>query len=222
MLANTRPNSDGISPSRSASRDEVVVRNVVGGVIGAALWISFAVVHVMVFRASGRVVGVGLAATELITAILFLARRQPIASTGRVRDWATGLVGSFGSLLARPGGLHSATGDVVGLSLQAIGLAVVVLGLLALGRSFGIVAANRGVVTSGPYRLVRHPLYVAYVVEQAGYLVQSVRWWNAVVFAVVWACQVARIRAEERVLSSDPEYGRYRQTTRYRLVPGVW
>src|SRR5919198_351229 len=195
MMANSRPHTDGLSPSRSASRDEAIVRNVVG---------------------------VGLAATELITAILFLARRQAVASTGRVRDWATGLTGSFGSLLARPGGFHSAIGDIIGLSLQAFGLAVVMLGLLALGRSFGIVAANRGVVTSGPYRVVRHPLYVAYLVEQAGYIVQSLRLWNIAVFAVVWACQVARIQAEERLLSSDPEYERYRLTTRYRLVPGVW
>jgi protein-S-isoprenylcysteine O-methyltransferase Ste14 len=176
----------------------------------------------MAFRHSGRVVGAGLAATELITAILFLARRNPIVSTTRVTDWVVALVGSFGSLLARPGGGHSATGDVVGLSLQVAGLAVVAVVLLRLGRSFGIVAANRGIVTSGPYRVVRHPLYSAYIVVQIGYLLQSVRTWNVVLFGLVWACQVSRIVAEERVLSMDPAYEAYRRSTSYRLIPGVW
>ena len=110
----------------------------------------------------------------------------------------------------------------MGLSLQGIGLVFIVVTLVALGRSFGIVAANRGVVTSGPYRIVRHPLYLAYVVEQVGYLLQSVRVWNFVLFALVWACQVARIRAEERVLSADPAYERFMRSTRHRVVPGVW
>jgi protein-S-isoprenylcysteine O-methyltransferase Ste14 len=207
---------------RADHQDEAILRSVAGGVIGAALLISFAVIHVTVFLRTGRVVGAGLAATELITAVLFLVRRQAIASTNRVADWTVGLVGSFGSLLARPGGAHSPTGDVVGLGLQGIGLVVIVAALLILGRSFGIMAANRGVVTSGPYRVVRHPLYLAYVVEQVGYLLQSVRVWNIVLFAVVWACQVARIGAEERLLSQDPAYVRFQRSTRHRLIPGLW
>jgi protein-S-isoprenylcysteine O-methyltransferase Ste14 len=221
MAARNRPKTDS-PPRRTGSQDASVVRNIVGGLIGAALWISFAVVHVMVFRHSGRVVGAGLAATELITAILFLVRRQPVASTSRLIDWPVALVGSFGSLLFRPGGAHSPAGDAVGLTLQGIGLVLVVVAFLSLGRSFGIVAANRGLVTSGPYRVVRHPLYSAYFIEQVGYLLQSVRAWNLVLFALVWACQAARIGAEERVLASDPAYVRFRGATRYRLVPGVW
>ena len=214
--------SETLPTPRSDHHDEAILRSVVAGLIGAALLISFAVIHVLVFRRTGRVVGAGLAATELVTAILFLVRRQPMASTTRVTDWLVGLVGSFGPLLARPGGAHSPAGDIVGLSLQGIGLVFIVVTLVALGRSFGIVAANRGVVTSGPYRIVRHPLYLAYVVEQVGYLLQSVRVWNFVLFALVWACQVARIRAEERVLSADPAYERFTRSTTHRLVPGLW
>jgi protein-S-isoprenylcysteine O-methyltransferase Ste14 len=57
---------------------------------------------------------------------------------------------------------------------------------------------------------------------QIGYLLQSVRWWNVAVFTLVWACQVARIRAEERLLREDADYARYTQRTRFKLVPGLW
>ena len=102
--------SETLPTPRMGPPDEAILRSVVSGLIGAALLISFAVIHVMVFRRTGRVVGAGLAATELVTAILFLVRRQPMASTTRVTDWMVGLVGSLGSLLARPGGAHSPAG----------------------------------------------------------------------------------------------------------------
>jgi protein-S-isoprenylcysteine O-methyltransferase Ste14 len=209
-------------PAQDRSQVQSIVRNVTAGVIGAALLISFTVVHVVTFVHTGRVVGAGLAATELITAILFLVRRTPMVSTNRPSDWAVAVIGCFGSLLARPGGAHSVPGDAVGLGLQVAGLAVVLVCLVAMGRSFGVVPANRGIVSSGPYRVIRHPLYAAYVIEQVGYILQSVRPWNIALFAAVWACQVARIRAEERVLGQDPSYQTFRQTTPYRLVPGLW
>ena len=49
-------------------------------------------------------------------------------------------------------------------ALSAVGLCLVIAGKLALGRSFGLVPANRGVVASGPYLLVRHPIYSGYLI----------------------------------------------------------
>ena len=220
METKSTPRTDRAHAEESDSR--AVVRNVTAGVLGAALWVSFTTIHVLTFIQTGRVVGIGLAATELLTAALFVVRRTPMATSTRPSDWAVALVGSFGSLLARPGGEHSAASDAVGLALQAVGVVVVALVLLAMGRSFGVVAANRGIVTSGPYRVVRHPLYAAYLIEQSGYLLQSFRLWNIALFLVVWACQIARIRAEERVLDGDPTYRVFRDSTRARLVPGLW
>jgi protein-S-isoprenylcysteine O-methyltransferase Ste14 len=176
----------------------------------------------MWFLTTGRVVGAGLALTELLAAALFLVRRDASRSTERPTDWAVAFVGTFGALAARPSGMHAGLGDALGLSLQAGGVVVILLGLSALGRSFGLVAAQRDLVTRGPYRVVRHPLYAAYTLVQAGYLVQSFRLWNVAVFAAVWICQLARIRAEERFLSPMPEYRRYAEQTRFKLVPGVW
>jgi len=200
----------------------VLLRGFGTGILGALLWSVFAVEHVRVFLHTGRVVGVGLALIELFAAALFIVRRPPERSSERPVDWAVALVGTFGALTLRPGGAHSPAGDVVGLVLQGAGVLIVLAGLGALGRSFGLVAAQRDLVTSGPYRVVRHPLYAAYTILQVGYLVQSFRLWNVVVLGAVWACQVARVSAEERLLREDADYARYTQHTRFKLVPGVW
>jgi protein-S-isoprenylcysteine O-methyltransferase Ste14 len=96
------------------------------------------------------------------------------------------------------------------------------LGLAALGRSLGLVPAHRGLVTSGAYRFLRHPLYVSYLLAGLGYLVQSPRLWNVAVLIVVWTCQVARIVSEEKLLGTDAAYRAYAAQTRWRLIPRVW
>lgn len=95
------------------------------------------------------------------------------------------------------------------------------MAVAGLGRSFGIVAANRGVRTRGPYRVVRHPLYAAYLVTYVGYLLSYPRLLNVAVVAVTTAVMVARALAEEHLLAADPEYRAYRERTRWRFLPGV-
>jgi len=91
-----------------------------------------------------------------------------------------------------------------------------------LGRSFGIVAANRGVKVSGPYRIVRHPIYAGYTLTHIGFLLLFPCWQNLIIYTITLGLQIVRIMKEERVLSEDPAYRALMQTTRYRLMPGVF
>ena len=94
--------------------------------------------------------------------------------------------------------------------------------LLRLGRCFGVRPALRGLATGGPYALVRHPLYLAYLVSDIGY---NLREWNYGTMAMVlagWLALVYRIRAEERILALDARWPAYTASVRYRVVPGVW
>jgi protein-S-isoprenylcysteine O-methyltransferase Ste14 len=97
-----------------------------------------------------------------------------------------------------------------------------VTSLVVLGRSFGFAAADQGLVTRGPYAIVRHPLYSSYLLSGLGFLLQSVSLRNAIVLIVGSLCNVGRTLAEERLLMGNGEYAAYRHRVRRRMIPGVW
>jgi len=106
-------------------------------------------------------------------------------------------------------------GDVVTVVFGVWLLAAV----LALGRCFGVLPEARGLVTSGPYRFVRHPVYLGELGAAAGLFVAAPTAWNAIVFASFAAAQAIRMRLEERALTAEfPEYTAYAARTP-RLLP---
>ncbi len=151
--------------------------------------------------------------------VLLLVRRSTGDISLRVGDWIWALVGTLAGLLLSPEAVALAPNT--GLALVLAGTAVAVAAKFSLGRSFGLVAANRGVQTGGLYRLVRHPIYAGYLVTHVGTLLLLPNWWNALLYAVVWTALGGRIAAEERLLTDDPVYAAYRQRTRWRLIPGI-
>lgn len=159
--------------------------------------------------------------SEGIVVFLFVVRKDAVSVSRRPWDWISGLAGSFLILLVRPCD-RALLPDAAGLALMLSGTAMEVFGKAALGRSFGIVAANRGVVAKGPYRIVRHPIYLGYLVVDLGFLLANWSLRNVAVTALTYAFQVSRIFSEERLLSEDGVYRRYRSQVRYRLIPGIF
>jgi hypothetical protein len=161
-----------------------------------------------------------IAISEALGAILILTRR-PGAVTGTFYAWAISIGGTCIPLMVAPGGVRLLPGTAP-LVLMAAGLAVSISAKMFLRRSFGILPANRGVRRTGPYRLVRHPMYCGYALTHIGFLMSSFELRNVVAYALCWTAMLLRIRAEEAFLSADPAYRAYRDTVRYRLIPGLW
>jgi protein-S-isoprenylcysteine O-methyltransferase Ste14 len=154
--------------------------------------------------------------------VAYLIRRPARTVTRRWGDWLLAFGGTFGGVLFRPVGAHVNWGIDTGLGLQVVGLGICVVSFLALGRSFGFAAADRGLVRRGPYAVVRHPIYASYLLLQSGYLLQSLAVWNVLVMVFVTSCNIGRIRAEDRLLATNEEYASYRSQVRWRLLPGLW
>jgi protein-S-isoprenylcysteine O-methyltransferase Ste14 len=106
--------------------------------------------------------------------------------------------------------------------IQVAGVSVQIYAKWSLGRSFGLLPANRGVIVAGPYRVVRHPLYLGYLVTDIGFLAANFGVRNVVVVVVQWTLQIVRIVKEEQLLSNDVTYREYMGRVRYRLVHGVF
>jgi protein-S-isoprenylcysteine O-methyltransferase Ste14 len=155
-------------------------------------------------------------------AVVFILLRKP-ALQADLSPWAA-LVAFLGTaaplLVAAPG--HGVLPAAAGFWMMCLGLVFNISAKLALNRSFGLAAANRGVKRAGPYRFVRHPMYAGYALTQLTFLLQNPSAWNIAVYALAWTVQILRIRAEERVLLEDPAYRAYAGEVRFRLVPGVF
>lgn len=189
------------------------------GAVGAGY---FALDSLQFYLQTHRLIGVAFLGEQLWVVVAYLIRRPARVVTRRLGDWLLAFGGTFGGVLLRPTGAHPQLGVEVGLVVQLIGLAMCVGSFLALGRSFGFAAADRGLVRRGPYAVVRHPIYASYLLLQIGYLLQSISVWNALVVVLVTGCNVGRALVEERVLATRSGYEDYRGRVRRRLIPGVW
>jgi protein-S-isoprenylcysteine O-methyltransferase Ste14 len=169
-----------------------------------------------------RPIGILFFAQQAVVVVAYLVRRPASAVTQRFGDWMLAFGGTFSPVLLRPDGTHPPWGLSAGLALQLVGVLIALWSLTTLGRSFGFAAADRGLVSRGPYAIVRHPVYAAYVLLLAGYLFQSFSVRNALVALLAIGCDVGRIRAEERVLAQNPAHSDYCRRVRWKMVPGLW
>jgi len=110
----------------------------------------------------------------------------------------------------------------LGLVLVLLGACLSFASLLSLGRWFGVWPALRGLETRGPYRLVRHPMYLGYLFADIGYNLYEYNSGTVLMVIAGWAALFYRIRAEEQVLAQDAGWSSYAALVRYRLLPGLW
>lgn len=161
--------------------------------------------------------------SEVTTIVISLASRRPMA-----RDWrlltvaATIYATSIWLPLININSVFHLLNETTSAAVQFLGILWVINAKITLGRSFGWLPANRGIVDTGVYRLVRHPIYFGYLVTHAGFLLANFNMQNTAVFASVYVAQLYRIFQEEKFLMQDESYRSYASRVRYRLIYGVF
>ena len=159
--------------------------------------------------------------TYLLIALALLAiRNRANAFTATRIEYAYTIIGFSAPLLFQ---LTPSNGPfLVAGALEVIGLLLVVGAFFSLNRSFGLAPENRGIKTSGAYRIVRHPMYLGYLLAEAGFVFDNFSYYNLVIFSISALFLVLRLRAEERLLQRDPAYRGYAKSVRWRLLPWIY
>ena len=163
-----------------------------------------------------------LLVSETAVAVFTLIRRPTQNLSLRLGDWLLAITATCAGLMVMPGAPPLQGLVPLGITLAIVGNCIQAWAKLTLRRSFGIAPANRGIKLNGPYRFVRHPMYAGYLVFHVSVMILMFAPMNILIYGIGWAAQILRLKAEENLLSQDPDYAAYMQKVRWRLVPGIF
>ena len=155
---------------------------------------------------------------------LLVVRRVPLK---RSKTWMPRFIAFLGAYLViaalvMPLNPPPSVWLVVSMVFILGGTAFALYSLLWLGRSISIMPESRKLVTSGPYSVVRHPLYLGEQTVLLGVALQCTSVWPVAVLALQLVCQLYRMSYEEKILAeSFPEYADYARHTA-RIIPGIY
>ncbi len=162
---------------------------------------------------------------QLVAIVVFAIACIRIKFSSKSNSTPRSVVLVFLSLLL-PAQLEIATSlrifPVIAVILMITGSVISLIALIDLGASFDFLPSDKGIVTSGAYQLVRHPIYTGYVTALAGNLLYNFSAHNLLVTILIWITIYQRASLEEEMqLISNSEYELYRLKVRFRLFPGV-
>lgn len=155
---------------------------------------------------------------------LFLRRNLPARRSHGLWPQTVAVLGSNLGLvlLLLPRSTQSIPGVISSTLIIIVGLIASIHAIAWLGRCYAILPQVRGLVTAGPYRLVRHPLYLAELVTAFGVALQYREPWSMLLYGCTAVLQITRMHYEEKTLATAfPEYRDYAARTR-RLMPGIY
>ena len=174
------------------------------------------------FMRTGRFTGLLLLVSESMVVVFTIARRRARLIDRSVESAVMTVMSVAGPPLLRATEAPGLLPDVVTALLATVGLGLVIAAKFTLGRSFGIVPANRGVIVGGPYSFVRHPIYTGYLITHLGFLIAHPTPRNVMIAVAADAALIVRALIEERVLGADVKYQSYCRRVGWHLVPGVF
>ena len=110
----------------------------------------------------------------------------------------------------------------LGLLIAVPGMIIALTAILFIRRSFAVLPAVRTLVDNGPYRYIRHPVYLGETIYVFGSMLLYFNILSIFFLIAALAFMIGRIELEERKLGKLPEYREYMKRVKYRLVPRVF
>ena len=163
-----------------------------------------------------------LVISESLGVCLILMRRSTTTVSKHPLDWVLSLIAVNAPLLAAPAEASTFVPLQIATTLMFVGMIIQISAKVALWRSYGLIPANRGIKTKGPYRFLRHPMYAGYTLIHIGFLLGFPSLQNFLLYLTTFLIEVARLMREELILNKDPLYREYATRVRYRLLPGIF
>jgi protein-S-isoprenylcysteine O-methyltransferase Ste14 len=203
------------------------------GIIGYFAFVTYKLLETMMHRVGLLMAGDPAASiSDLMTSIANLAflilviattaiRLKPIDAAEGIQPRVVALAGTFASIfiMSFTPTFSSPILQTTGFLFTFCGLSLSAYVLFWLGRSFSILAEARRLVVAGPYKIVRHPLYVVEEIAIIGIVMMNFSVAAVLCVCVQWCLQMMRMRNEEKVLTrAFPEYVEYAQRTP-RVIP---
>jgi protein-S-isoprenylcysteine O-methyltransferase Ste14 len=174
------------------------------------------------FWRTGHLTGLVFLVSESLVVVFTLLRRRAFLVDRSAGATLVTTLSVAGPSLLRARDVTPILPDVVTTVILVCGALLAVAAKLTLGRSFGFIPANRGVIVKGPYKFVRHPIYAGYLITHAAFVLAHPDLLNILVIVVADAALVVRALMEERVLSGDADYRSYCTRVSWHLVPLVF
>jgi protein-S-isoprenylcysteine O-methyltransferase Ste14/uncharacterized membrane protein (UPF0127 family) len=187
-----------------------------------AIWGNLVVRNMQAWLFEKSITSLGLLAVNTIIFTLFLTRKQSQDTSKSIADWGIALATVLFSAMLRPHMSQNTLLGSISMAIQSIGMLLMLLSLISLGRSFGIVPSNRTVKSKGAFQIVRHPLYVSELIYYFGFLMGNCTHINTLLVLGIFIGQFYRASAEEKLLSQDPAYLQYCELVRFRFIPGLY
>jgi protein-S-isoprenylcysteine O-methyltransferase Ste14 len=172
--------------------------------------------------ATGRLTGLLLLASESLVVVLTVFRRSAGVVDRSTLARVLTTVSMIGPPLVKPSLIAPLLPGPATVAISAIGLLIVITGKLTLGRSFGLLPANRGVVSSGIYRYLRHPIYLGYLIAHVAFVAANPIAWNFVTLLISDGALLRRAVCEEHTLAGDDAYREYMTRVKWRVMPGLF
>jgi protein-S-isoprenylcysteine O-methyltransferase Ste14 len=231
----------GMSPQVKRGVTRWIVRETMGIVMLA----------VMLFLAAGTIDWIAGWAMAIVTAgwvaatAIVVMPRYPALLAERTgpkkgaKTWDTALLGLYGvamMIMWIVAGLdfRNSWSSGIGPAAQIGAMLIVIAGYALVVWATGTnaffsqvvrIQTERGhtVVSSGPYRVVRHPAYVGMILVVMGAPIMLGSWWALIPGVISALLVIVRTKLEDQTLQAElPGYAEYAQHTRYRLIPGIW